>query len=133
MELAVRVIRGWGVLLGVPALFFAAYFYPHIPLLGSLKLCAVRGFLGCDCPGCGMTRSLWAVAHGRVRESIDFHPLGIIVAGWLLYIFLRSLAEAGSGRRLPALLGRGSRDILVYAFLGALVFQWAVKLWLALS
>jgi hypothetical protein len=131
MELVSRLIRGWGVLLGVPALFVAAYLYPLIPSLQRLKICAVNSFLGCDCPGCGLVRSFAALVRGRVRDSIDFHPLGVIIALWLVYFFGRSMAEAVSGRRLPALLGQGARDVIVYAFLAALLLQWAVKLWIS--
>lgn len=131
MELVTRFVRGWGVLLGVPALFFAAYIYPHIPLLHRIEICAARSFLGCDCPGCGVASSLWALVHGNLRRSIDLHPLGVIIALWLVYFFVRSFIENVSGRRLPTLLGPGARDIIVYAFLAALFLQWAVKLWIS--
>jgi hypothetical protein len=131
MELAIRLMRGWGVLLGVPALFVVAYLYPHMPLLSRIEVCAVRGFLGCDCPGCGVASSLWALAHGNLRESVDLHPLGVVIALWLIYLFGRSLVETVTGKGLPTLLGQGGRDIVVYVFLAALILQWAVKLWIS--
>jgi len=131
MELVFRFIRGWGVLLGVPALFVAAYVYPLIPSLGRIKICAVRGFLGCDCPGCGLVRSFAALVRGRLKDSVDMHPLGVVIALWLVYFFGRSMVEAFSGKRLPHLLGQGARDVIVYAFLAALILQWAVKLWIS--
>ena len=132
MELVTRLMKGWGVLLGVPALFVVAYIYPLIPAIGRLKICAVNSFLGCDCPGCGLIRSFAALVRGRIRDSVDLHPLGVI-AIWLIYLFGRSMAETVTGKRLPTLLGQGARDILVYAFLGALLLQWAVKLWISVS
>lgn len=133
MQLVVRLIKGWGVLLGVPAFFVVAYIYPHIPVIGRIEVCAVRGFLRCDCPGCGIASSLWAISHGNLRQSIDFHPMGIIVAGWFLYIFSRSFIEVVSGRSLPALLSQRSSDIIVYSFIAALLIQWLVKIWLSMS
>jgi hypothetical protein len=133
MQFVVRLIKGWGVLLGVPALFVAAYIYPHIPVIGRIEVCAVKGFLRCDCPGCGIASSLWAIAHGNVRQSIDFHPMGVVVAGWFLYVFVRALIETVRGRPLPALLSQKASDILVYSFIAALVLQWIVKIWLSMS
>ena len=128
-----KLAKGWGVLLGVPALFVVAYLYPLLPAIGRLRICAVNSFLGCDCPGCGLVRSFAALVRGRIRDSVDLHPLGVIIAAWLIYFFGRSLVETVTGRRLPSLLGQGSRDMLVYAFLAALILQWAVKLWISVS
>jgi hypothetical protein len=133
MERVVRFFEGWGVLMGVPALFVAAYVIPLIPALGRIQVCAVRGFLGCDCPGCGLIRSFSALVHGRIWQSIDFHPLGVVIAGWLVYLFARVAIGRVRGRPLPTLLGQGARDLVVFIFLAALAFQWAVKLWLAFS
>lgn len=133
MEFAARFFKGWGVLMGVPAFFVAAFLYPLIPALARIQVCAVRGFLGCDCPGCGLIRSFGALAHGGIRESVDFHPLGVVIAAWLIYIFARAAIGAARGRGLPTLLGQGARDLVVYIFLGALAFQWAVKLCIAFS
>ena len=113
--------------MGVPALFFAAYIWPAFGWLDGVRLCAVKGFLGCDCPGCGLIRSLVALTHGRLRESIDLHPLGVIIAGWLAYTFAREVAALAIGRSPPALLKQWQRDLLLGAFLVALMLQWVAK------
>jgi hypothetical protein len=43
-------------------------------------LCGSRALLGVDCPGCGLTRSFVALAHGDVTRSLQFHRLGWLVA-----------------------------------------------------
>ncbi|KAF0131295.1 MAG: hypothetical protein FD155_959 [Bacteroidetes bacterium] len=36
-------------------------------------------YLGVDaCPGCGLGHSISAAFHGRIGESFNFHPLGMI-------------------------------------------------------
>jgi hypothetical protein len=128
VEIARGISRGWGVLAGVPALFLAAYLYPLFPKISGFQFCAVRRFLGVDCPGCGLTRSFAVLVRGHIRESVDLHPLGVVIALWLLYSFAVAASSAATGRRPRALLAQRERDILVYAFVAALVVQWAVKL-----
>ncbi len=124
-----RALGGWGVLLGVPALFLLAYLYPLLPGIERIPLCAVRTFLGVECPGCGLTRSLAALVHGHLRASIDLHPLGIVIAGWLAYLFGRRVVAVATGRTPGQLLTQPQRDALLFGFLGAMLLQWAVRLW----
>lgn len=119
---------GWGVLAGVPALFALAFAWPSLGWVSRARLCAFRSFAGFDCPGCGLIRSFTALVHGRVREAIDFHPMGPVIALWLVYLFARSLAERAGGRTLPPLTGQSSRDILLWAFVAGMMLQWVVKL-----
>ena len=90
-----RSLEGWGVLLGVPALFLIAYLYPRLPILNDLQLCAVRRFLRFDCPGCGLKRSFIALAHGRIRESIDLHTLDPVVGGAVTLAFAARQLQMG--------------------------------------
>lgn len=38
--------------------------------------CWSRRLLGISCPGCGLTRSFVAMAHGRLRQALDFNLMG---------------------------------------------------------
>lgn len=121
-------IQGWSVLLGVSALFVFARLYPRVPLFSKLTFCSVRHFLRVDCPGCGLTRSFVELTHWRIRGSIDVHPLGLVVAVWLLYMMGRAAYTCAAGRWPPELLSQRQRDWLLGAFLVALFVHWAVKL-----
>ncbi len=58
-------------------------------MLGRLPLpevCTFHNLTGLPCPGCGLTRSLVAAAHGRFKTSFAFHRLGILT---LLFICLQ--------------------------------------------
>ncbi|MFA4874783.1 MAG: hypothetical protein WC690_05530, partial [bacterium] len=59
---------------------------------------------------------------------IDMHPLGLVIAIWLLYLFVRALAIVATRRRLPEILTQEGRDLLVGAFVVALLVQWVAKL-----
>ena len=114
--------------MGVPALFILAYIYPLIPVLPKLPLCGARHFLGFDCPGCGLTRSFAALTHGNLCASIYAHPMGVIIALWMIYMFLRAFFTLVAGRRPKELLKQGQRDLLMYVFLAGLLLQWIFKL-----
>ena len=121
----IRSFQSWGILLGVPALFVLAALLPQIT---NFPLCGVKHFLGFDCPGCGLTHSIVALVHGHIRTSIAWHPLGIVIAVWLIYMFGRSVVTLVIGREPPELLTQRGRDWVLTAFLIALFLQWGVKL-----
>lgn len=50
---------------------------PRLP-----SLCPVHALTGHDCPGCGMTRALMALARGDVAASVRQHPFGAPVLLW---------------------------------------------------
>jgi len=122
--------QGWIVLLGVPALFFVAYLLFLTPHLLNLPICAVKSFLGIDCPGCGLCHSFAFLTHGAIRKSICFHPLGLFIAIWLIYLFILASIELVLGRPLQPIFSQMCKDILIFIFLVALVGQWIIKLML---
>lgn len=59
----------------------AVYGPVHIPCLFST-------ITGVQCPACGITRSVAAVARGDLSMSMAYHPAGIGIAGVALAAFL---------------------------------------------
>ncbi|WP_373866038.1 DUF2752 domain-containing protein [Pseudonocardia sulfidoxydans] len=51
--------------------------------------CPWRRLTGRRCPACGLTRSVALAWRGRVRDSVDAHPLGVVL---LAVIFVRVLS-----------------------------------------
>ncbi len=47
--------------------------------------CPMVVLTGLPCPGCGMTRSLFLLLTGRVRQSIWMHPMGVPTACLFFY------------------------------------------------
>lgn len=122
--------QGWFALLGVPALFLCAYILSGQPAFQNIPVCAVKWFAGIDCPGCGLSHSIMSLTTGHIHQSINYHPLGIIIAIWLLYVFFRSLISFILGRPLKPFFSQKTIDILLAAFLIALFVQWIFKLFL---
>jgi len=58
-------------------------------MLGPLPLpevCTFHNLTDLPCPGCGLTRSIVAIVHGRIKSSFNYHCLGIIT---LFYMILQ--------------------------------------------
>ena len=98
------------------------------------NICMFRAYTGLPCPGCGLTRSLIASAHGKIGLSFSFHRLGFIT---LIYILLQFVLNLGyiiiPKRRTPLsrylkILHRG---IIVLAAI--FLLNWILTLFLIFS
>lgn len=49
------------------------------------ELCHSRIWLGVPCPGCGLTRGMIAMAHGRVAEAWNHNPGSLFLWGLILF------------------------------------------------
>ncbi len=76
--------RGWqidrfrvGVLLGIVFLI-AAHRWEVLGAVWAgiqgILFCPFKLLTGWPCPGCGMTRALWALAGFRFSEALAYHP-----------------------------------------------------------
>jgi hypothetical protein len=48
--------------------------------------CPMKALTGCDCPGCGMQRSILLMLRGDWTASIAMHPAGIPTAVMVLFL-----------------------------------------------
>jgi hypothetical protein len=94
------------------------------PGLQMPTVCGSRALFGIDCPGCGLTRSFVALASGDIRQSLDYHRLGWLLALAVLAqipyrIFaLRELRYRIAERVWPTWFG--------YFLIAALIANWLV-------
>jgi hypothetical protein len=90
--------------------------------------CEFYSLTGHSCLTCGMTRSLHAISHGELSESVRYHLMGPSV----LLVMLLSLAlfslEAVSGKRLEVHTGRWGRRRVVLTFAIVWLTYWGVRL-----
>jgi len=103
---------------------------PKLSVKGATlpPLCMLKSTTGRDCPGCGMTRSWVAAAHGDMISSLNYHRLGWL---FMLYTALQVvrqslwLALPGLRQRLAA-PGR-ILDRTLFVFAGLLMLNWLLK------
>ncbi len=53
-------------------------------------LCPFYLLTGLPCPGCGLTRCFICLGHGRFFESLHWNPLGWLLFGLCLVLWLRA-------------------------------------------
>ena len=97
------------------------------------NICMFRAYTGLPCPGCGLTRSLIATAHGKIGLSFSLHRLGPITLIYVLLQFVLNLGYIMIPKR-RALLSRYlkilHRGIIVLAAL--FLLNWIFNLFLIL-
>lgn len=60
----------------------AAWFYYPYCQTGP-PLCIWKNLLGIPCPGCGLTRGVCFLVHGKWAEAVRFNPLSLLAVGIL--------------------------------------------------
>ena len=60
----------------------------HIGGIALPNVCIFLRTTGLPCPGCGLTRSIVAAAHGNLALSLSYHRLGLLI---LVYVILQSI------------------------------------------
>lgn len=53
-------------------------FDPNVPG-NPFPRCIFKAITGYDCVGCGLTRALYALAHGDIVRAFDMNPLAMLV------------------------------------------------------
>jgi len=91
-------VRGAIVGTGCVLLILAAVF--RLPSRVPMPPCSFQVNTGYPCPGCGMTRSMMAVAHGDVVEAFRCHPFGVALFAFVALCTLLGVAELITARDL---------------------------------
>lgn len=94
------------------------------------EMCMSRRIFGISCPGCGLTRSFVAMAHGEFVLAAQANPMGpvLFVLCWI-QIPYRLLRYLGCGLSVDD-RGRSSRpaDWIIWIILFGFIFAWISRL-----
>ena len=85
-------VLGWiFLILGlIGAFIFLKIVQPHLPE----STCLLWKYFGIYCPGCGGTRALIHLFHGRILESVWYHPLVVYAFGlYVAFMFTHTLRK----------------------------------------
>ena len=69
-------------------LFLSGYHFFDYEFYGIKAPCVFKVYLSCYCPGCGGTRAVDALLHGKLLQSVCFHPVPVYVLAMFLAYFI---------------------------------------------
>ncbi len=118
----IRALVAAGLIFGVALLFFMPP--EDIPL----TTCEFHSLTGHSCLTCGMTRSLHAILHGELAESVRYHLMGPAVFIVMLLSFILLSLEAVIGKRLKINTGGKDRRQAVLLFAVVWLTYWCARL-----
>jgi len=86
------------------------------------SICLLRNLTGWPCPSCGMTRGVLKILEGRLITGWLKNPLMFTLLGGLT---IDTLGRVLLARKVELNLTRGQRRLVLWAFLAALLLNWA--------
>lgn len=98
-------------------------------------VCFFHEWTGWHCPGCGASRALYSLVHGRCLAALRFNPLFVLLLPWLAWaagrrVIAYSLGRAWAPVRMPAAVVTGLVvTVLLFGVLRNL--PWRPFIWLA--
>lgn len=115
----------WWLLFG---LLTAGLALPFLIEAGQFPwLCTFKRMSGVGCPGCGLTRSVFALMHGQVAESVKFHLFGPLALAAGIGLWAYYGVSLIRGRQPFDLWGHRFTLTTVLIFVGMIVY-WVVRL-----
>lgn len=91
---------------------------------GHYPSCPFLTMTGYYCPGCGMTRLVYALTHGDVGMAFGLNPLLFVLLPVFGYLYARWTVLGAQGRPMRSAL---FRPVVAYSFVGLLVVYWVVR------
>jgi len=91
-------------------------------------ICPFRRLWGIPCPGCGLTRSFVAFAHGCWSDAFRFHLLGPAFYVIGIFMLLRSVYELWSGYEVSIPSFTHHRNFFSIVLLMIVLIAWLLKL-----
>jgi hypothetical protein len=96
-----------------------------MPALPHVPLCFYHAITGSDCPGCGTTRAVFAILHGRFAAAADFNLLGYFV----MLIVLRRIVTLARPETATSWFNSPRADkLLMGSMIAVAAVQYAYKL-----
>lgn len=117
-------IIGW-VCIGLAVLGYIAVRLGVLQLLGGIPPCALHRLTGYYCPGCGGTRAVVALLHGKILISLYYHPIVIYTAVMGSWFMLSQTMERLSKGKCR--IGLHYRDIYLWIALAIVVVNCFAK------
>lgn len=105
----------------LPAVIMIAAYTVLVNLIFH-AFCPMVIITGFPCPGCGMTRSLFYLATGRLYQSIQMNPMGIPTACIILYFCWNRYIKGKEAKGIIPLIAIAITLLLALYFLRMYLF-----------
>ena len=90
--------------------------------------CALKHTFGVKCALCGVTHSLCATARGNIAQALEYHPLGPVLFGFIIFeIVYRMWAIVISPKRTSWIIRKLHTGLIVLIIV-AIFVNWAIYL-----
>ena len=120
-----RQVFGFALL---TVIFLVSTGVPPAALEGFGSICLFRNILGIPCPGCGMTHAFLSIGHGDIPGAFSMNPLGVVVYGICVLMWLQLLVRLAGRRVVKISLGRVERTLLLAVCATAAAGVWYLKI-----
>lgn len=92
-------------------------------------ICPIRNFLGCPCPGCGLTRAIVALFSGDISGMLSYHALTpFFILGLGIVTMAGVLPQQSRTRFIQLIQSFEQRTDGIRIFLAFLVLYWLIRL-----
>lgn len=115
---------GWAII-GVVVLAFVVSMILQIPITELFPPCMLYTLTGWYCPGCGGTRAMNYLVHGRVIISFLYYPFVPFATIGGLWFMISQTIDRIVGRKFKAVMH--FRMIYVYIAIALIVINFLVK------
>jgi hypothetical protein len=119
-------VQSW-IVFGILSAFFVAAFIWQ-PSDNGIILCYFRALTGLPCPGCGLTRSLCAIAKGGMLRSFQYHIFGPLVFLIAVGFWGRAIAELIYHKTVTILISERIKRRLIPLFIIFLCLFWCFRI-----
>lgn len=72
-------------------IFGVIYFYKYNPAESLYPPCPFYYLTGLYCPGCGSSRAVHNLLHGRFLKALDLNPLMVLSIPFVVYLFIADM------------------------------------------
>lgn len=109
--------------MAVAAVVVAAIIWVYDPTSGDFPFprCLIKTLTGLDCPGCGSTRALHAMLHGRLKEAFDYNAGLVVGIPLIAAAFVAERLNPGKVRRI--LLSPGAAGVVLALAVGWMIIR----------
>ncbi len=117
------------LLLVVTTIFLISIFWN--PEQTNILPCYFQQLTRHPCPSCGLSRSFHAIAHGQLRQAVQFHPLGVVIYLGLMAFLLKVVVELLWHKQMRIILNARAKSMAIvtlgWLWIGCWIYRLLVE------